>query len=67
MENKRVGAGWIKQGKKEKFISISLEIDGKKHSFTVFKNGFKKEFNHPDYVIYESRKPEDIETDNIPF
>lgn len=55
-EKKRnIGGGWIKTSKNgDKYMSLSIEIDGKKQ-FVMFKNNHKKEgSNHPDYVIFPS-------------
>lgn len=49
---KDLGAAWIKSGNYGDYISVSLEIDGKKHNFTMFPNKYKKEgSNQPDYRI----------------
>ena len=47
----KIGALWLKQGKKGKFMSGEIEIDGVTHKLTVFKNDYKKEDKHPDYII----------------
>ena len=57
---KHVGAGWVRQGKKGEFMSLSLDVeklqlatekDGKL-SFLMFVNEKKEEGSkHPDYVI----------------
>jgi len=48
---KKIGGGWIKQGKKMEYISAQIEIDGKKINFMIFKNTRKAKENHPDYEI----------------
>ena len=49
---KDLGAAWIKSGNYGDYISVSLEIDGKKHNFTMFPNKYKKEgSNQPDYRL----------------
>lgn len=49
---KDLGAAWIKTGNYGDYISVSVEIDGAKHSFTMFPNKYKKEgSNQPDYRI----------------
>lgn len=54
MENKPkdLGAAWVKTGNYGDYISVSVEINGTKHSFTMFPNKYKKEgSNQPDYRI----------------
>ena len=54
-QKRNVGGGWIKTSKNgDKYMSLSIEIDGKKQ-FVMFKNKHKQEgSNHPDYVILPS-------------
>lgn len=57
MENKKgnIGGLWLKTSKVgNKFMSGSIEIQGKKHQFVVFKNTHKNGETHPDYVILPS-------------
>lgn len=59
MENEKktnIGGCWIKTSKAgNKFMSGTIEIEGVRHQFVVFKNKHKKEgSNHPDYVIFPS-------------
>lgn len=55
-----VGALWIKtSSKNEKFLSGVITIDGVAHQIVIFRNGFKKADNQPDWRIYKSKpKPE---------
>jgi len=55
-KNRNIGGLWLKTSKSgNKFMSGSIEIEGKKHQFVVFKNKHKEEgSNHPDYVIFPS-------------
>lgn len=55
-EKKNIGGLWLKTSKAgNKFMSGSIEIQGKKHQFVVFKNKHKAEgSNHPDYVVFPS-------------
>ena len=57
MENKKgnIGGLWLKTSKAgNKFMSGSIEIEGKRHQFVVFKNTHKDSDKHPDYVILQS-------------
>ena len=55
---KSPGAVWKKQGKKGEYLSISIDIDGVKHSFVAFQNERKKSDNSPDYWIQPPRDRE---------
>lgn len=59
MENEKkgnIGGCWLKTSKNgNKYMSASIEIEGAKHQFVIFKNKHKVEgSNHPDYVIFPS-------------
>jgi len=76
-----IGALWLKDGKKGKFMSGVIEIDGKKTSILVFKNTYKDNDKKPDYTIHqpeeqrqqpEQQKPQPAKTsesfdDDIPW
>lgn len=70
-----IGALWLKDGKKGKFFSGSIELEGIKTQIVVFKNTKKTKENHPDYNILLSKprqeetetKPEQGEDDEPPF
>ena len=53
---KKIGALWIKTGNSGKFMSGTLSLDETDPNQTVkvlvFKNGYKEEAKHPDYVVY---------------
>lgn len=81
-KQKNIGGLWLKTGKAgKKFMTGSIEIQGKKHSFIVFKNIYKNADNQPDYQIYPGREDykkresedapakenADIADDQIPF
>ena len=54
-EKKNIGGLWLKTSEKgNKFMSGSIEIEGVKHKFVVFKNKYKQGDTHPDYVILPS-------------
>jgi len=63
-----VGGIWVKTTVKgDKYLSISIELDGKKHNFSAFKNDYKTEKKHPDYRILAPKenvapKPEAVKT-----
>lgn len=60
MENKDLGALWVRStAKGDKYLTGTISIEGKAFKIVVFKNGFKKAENQPDWRIYESKpKPE---------
>ena len=78
---KDLGAIWEKVSKAgEKYLSISLEVNGEKKRFVAFRNKNKREDKHPDYKIIESEPrevkanvpqhenpPEAFDTADIPF
>lgn len=54
MQLNRVGALWVHVGRNGKFMSGIIELaEGQQIRLMVFKNGFKEQAKHPDYVIYE--------------
>ena len=52
----QIGAAWLKNSKNAKYLSGYVEIDGKKHPITLFKNSYKTEKAHPDNLIYKPFK-----------
>lgn len=56
---RNLGALWEKQGKKGRYMSGYVEIDGVKHEIVVFPNGYKDAENKPDWKIYPKRNPTD--------
>jgi muramidase (phage lysozyme) len=52
----KIGALWIKHGNKGAFMSGTVSLDEENPNMTVkvliFKNNFKEESKHPDYVVY---------------
>jgi hypothetical protein len=67
----KIGALWMSEGKNGKFMSgrITLDDGETEVRILVFKNGYKEQAKHPDYVIYEpgddNRKG--ITDDDLPF
>ncbi len=52
MANNSIGAIWVKEGKKGKYLSGVIEINVKTVKFTGFKNSYKTEDKHPDYKLF---------------
>ena len=49
----RVGALWVSEGRNGRFMSGRIELtEGDEVRVLVFKNGFKEQSKHPDYLIY---------------
>lgn len=71
----KLGALWLgKSARGTNYMSGVVTIDDTEHRIVVFKNGFKQESKHPDYVIYASEPQEtqqpakdDKTQDEIPF
>lgn len=60
-----IGALWIKESAKGKFLSGVVEVNGEKLNIVVFKNTFKKEGEKsPDYRIYASKPREEAKADD---
>ncbi len=57
----RIGALWLGEGRNGKFMSGRIELEeGKEVRILVFRNNYKEESKHPDYIIYEpENKQED--------
>lgn len=58
---KAIGALWLKQGRKGKFMSGEIEIAGTKYPVVIFKNDLKQPGEKtPDYRIFpaQPREPE---------
>jgi len=72
----KVGALWLKTGNNGKFMSGTITLGEGENAtirLLVFKNGYKEESKHPDYVIYTPEeengggKDSKITDDDIPF
>lgn len=56
----RVGALWIGEGRNGKFMSGRIELsEGQEVKILVFKNNYKDQSKHPDYIIYEPESKEE--------
>jgi hypothetical protein len=69
---RKVGALWLRSAKNtgNKYMSGVVDLDGNNSiRVVVFKNGYKEEQKHPDYIIYvqESDDAEQQHDDGIPF
>lgn len=67
----KIGALWLKKGRDGNWFMSGMVDDGHNEpiKLLVFKNGYKEESRHPDYVIYEVNSADDRGTsdDRIPF
>lgn len=65
----KLGALWIKTGKKGKFMSGVIKIDDVETKIVVFKNDRKESDKHPDYniMLSEERKQVADDDDDNPF
>lgn len=59
---KDLGAIWVKESAKgDKYLTLTIEIEGVKHSLVGFKNNFKTEgSNQPDYRLYKSEMKKNV-------
>lgn len=65
-ERKNNAAMWIKQDKNgNSYFNLSVEVDGKKYRFNVFKNNKKENDKHPDFKGQESVAQ--MKKDDLPF
>lgn len=53
---REIGAFWTKENAKGKYLSGSLEIEGKKIKVVMFPNRYKDNDKKPDYVLYLSQE-----------
>ena len=62
----RIGALWISDRKTrqgDKYLTGRIQLDDNTEiRLMVFKNGYKEEPRHPDYIIYEPEAPADTNT-----
>lgn len=70
----KIGALWLREDKDgKKYFGGKLEVGNQEIDVVVFKNGFKTEDKHPDYVVYISEKrgqagqTQRRNTDDVPF
>jgi hypothetical protein len=59
----KIGALWLKHGKKGKYYSG--EVNGVK--LVAFPNSYKEQEKHPDFIVYKSVPKEENQDENIPF
>lgn len=68
---RKVGALWLRSAKNSgnKYMSGVIDMDGDNSiRVVVFKNGYKEEDKHPDYVIYvQGIYEQEDEQFDIPF
>ena len=66
MEKNDIGALWVKEGKKGKFFSGNVEIDGQKVDIVIFKNTYKEEGSRqPDYKILKSQPRQGVSEQKV--
>jgi uncharacterized protein (DUF736 family) len=67
-DDNKIGALWLKEDKNGKKYMSGLVGEIK---VVVFKNNYKKEDKHPDYIVYEQKenysKEKKQEDEEIPF
>jgi uncharacterized protein (DUF736 family) len=55
--NKKIGAIWSRTSTTgNEMLSIQLEFNGNKYNFVAFRNDYKTEDKHPDFVIQLAQK-----------
>jgi uncharacterized protein (DUF736 family) len=68
---KNIGALWLKEGRKGKYMSGVVTVNGVEQRIVVFKNHYKQEDKHPDYRIFMSKPREERfgqpASDAVPF
>jgi len=62
----KIGALWLKKNERGPWFSGVIKVGETEQKIVVFKNGYKQEERHPDYVIYKS-KPRDAAPADEPF
>ena len=55
MENRKIGALWVKKNDRGEFMTGEVEVNGEKIKIVVFKNE-KLSDKHPDWAILKSRE-----------
>ncbi len=59
MNEKDIGALWIRAGKKTDYLTGVITIDGVAHEIVAFPNTVKKSPKQPDWRLYKSRKKDE--------
>lgn len=77
MAERDIGALWVKEGPKGKFLSGTIMIGESAYPIIVFKNSYKEKPNQPDWRIYGAKpkerelsveeKEEGINIEDTPF
>ena len=52
---REMGAFWTRESSKGKYLSGSIELEGKKVKVVMFPNRYKDNDKKPDYVLYLSQ------------
>jgi len=67
--NRNIGALWTKVDKKgQKFLSGEITVGEKKVGILIFKNNYKEEPKHPDWVIIPAQRQEkEFDGEDIPL
>jgi uncharacterized protein (DUF736 family) len=55
----KIGALWMKTTRDNaEYYKGSIEIGGQRHEVVIFRNGYKEQEKHPDFIVYRSRPKE---------
>lgn len=61
---REIGAFWTRESSKGKYLSGSIELEGKKVKVVMFPNRYKDNDKKPDYVLYLSQETSSTEQAN---
>ena len=61
---REIGAFWTRESSKGKYLSGSIELEGKKVKVVMFPNRYKDNDKKPDYVLYLSQETPSTEQAN---
>ena len=66
--SEKIGALWVKENKNgKKYLSGEIEFNGEKVRIVIFKNTYKKEKKHPDYIIKKSENKQEKNPEENPL